>query len=193
MDCSTPTILWSLLKSMSVELVMLSNHLFLCHPLLLLPSIFPSIRHLSSELTVRIRWLKYWSFSISPWFPLGLTGLISSQPVCSTYLVLWQRLSWEALPKHSHGLILRQLSHTLTCFSVPGRGKKARCSSLTTPLNTRCGRMPRLSGSSSLWMCGTLSWHPIRDAAFLQFSILCGLRTRWRETTFLVQSPWMWA
>ena len=45
---------------------MLSNHLILCHPLLLLPSIFPSIRVFSNELTLHIRWPKYWSFSISP-------------------------------------------------------------------------------------------------------------------------------
>ena len=55
----------SLLKLMSIESVMPSNHLILCHPLLLLPSIFPSIRVFSSELALRIRWPKYWSFSFS--------------------------------------------------------------------------------------------------------------------------------
>ena len=50
---------------MSVELVMPSNHLILCHPLLLLPSIFPSIRVFSNESALRIRWPKYWSFSFS--------------------------------------------------------------------------------------------------------------------------------
>ena len=59
------TISWSLLKLMSIESVMPSNHLILCHPLLLLPSIFPSIRVFSSELALRIRWPKYWSFSFS--------------------------------------------------------------------------------------------------------------------------------
>ena len=49
---------------MSIELVMLSNHLVLCHPLLLLPSIFPIIRVFSNESALRIRWPKYWSFSI---------------------------------------------------------------------------------------------------------------------------------
>ena len=53
-------------KPMSIESVMPSNHLTLCHPLLLLPSIFPSIRVFSNELVLRIRWPKYWSFSISP-------------------------------------------------------------------------------------------------------------------------------
>ena len=76
---------WSLLKLMSIESVMPSNHLFLCHPLLLLPSIFPSIRVFSSESILCIRWPKYWSFSISlsmniqDWFPLGWTGWISLQ------------------------------------------------------------------------------------------------------------------
>ena len=62
------TISWSLLKFMSIEWVMLSNHFILCHPLLLLPSDFPSIIVFSNELTLHIRWPKYWnfSFSISP-------------------------------------------------------------------------------------------------------------------------------
>ena len=76
---------WSLPKPMSIESVMSSNHLILCHPLLLLPSIFPSIRVFSNESVLRIRWLKYWSFSfnISPfnehpgWSALGWTGWIS--------------------------------------------------------------------------------------------------------------------
>ena len=58
----------SLRKLMSIESVMPSNHLILCHPLLLLPSIFPSIRVFSNESVLRVRWPKYWSFSfnISP-------------------------------------------------------------------------------------------------------------------------------
>ena len=60
------TISQSLLKLMSIELVMLSTHLFLCRPLLLLPSFFANIRVFSNELALRIRWPKYWSFSISP-------------------------------------------------------------------------------------------------------------------------------
>ena len=59
---------WSLLKLMSIELVMPSNHLILCHPLLLLPSIFTNIKVFSNELALPIRWPKNWSFSfnISP-------------------------------------------------------------------------------------------------------------------------------
>ena len=77
----------SILKLMCTGLVMLSTHLILCHPLLLLPLIFPSIRIFSNDLVLHIRCPKYWSFSfrISPSneysgrFPLGLTGLISLQ------------------------------------------------------------------------------------------------------------------
>ena len=56
---------WSLLKFMPTESVMLSNHLILCCPLLLLPSVFPSISVFSNESTFHIRWTKYWSFSLS--------------------------------------------------------------------------------------------------------------------------------
>ena len=56
---------WSLLKLMSIESVMPSNHLILCHPLLLPPAIFPSIRVFSNESVLLIRWPKYWSFSFS--------------------------------------------------------------------------------------------------------------------------------
>ena len=55
----------SLFKPMSTELMMPSNHLILCHPLLLLPSIFPSIKVFSNESDFRIRWPKYWSFSFN--------------------------------------------------------------------------------------------------------------------------------
>ena len=94
MDCSTPGfpvlhISQSFLEPTSIESLMPSNHLIPCRPLLLLPSTISSIRIFSNELTLCIRWPKYWSFSfsISPckwiiqgWFPLGLTGLISLQP-----------------------------------------------------------------------------------------------------------------
>ena len=77
---------WSLLKLISVESVMPSNHFILCRPLLLLPSIFPSIRVFSKESILCIRWWKYWnfSFSISPsnehsGFPLRWTGWSSLQ------------------------------------------------------------------------------------------------------------------
>ena len=80
------TISWSLLKFMSVESVMLSDHLILCHPLLLLPSVFPSIRVFSSESALHIRWPKYWSFSFSVSPFSEYLGLISF------------RINWFDLP-----------------------------------------------------------------------------------------------
>ena len=71
------TNLRSLLKLMSIALVMPSNHLILCHPLLLLPSIFPSIRVFSNELVLHIRWPKDWSFSVSINPSNEYSGLIS--------------------------------------------------------------------------------------------------------------------
>ena len=68
---------WSLLKLMCIESVMPSNHLILCHPLLLLPSIFPSIRVFSNESVLLIRWPEYWSFSISISPSNEYSGLIS--------------------------------------------------------------------------------------------------------------------
>ena len=70
MDCSTPGFpvhhqLPGLLKLMSITSVMPSNHFILCHPLLCRPSVFPSIRVFSNESALRIRWPKYWSFSIN--------------------------------------------------------------------------------------------------------------------------------
>ena len=83
---------WSLLKLISIELVMPSNHLILCHPLLLLPSIFPSIRVFSNESVLRIRQPKYWrfSFSISP--SNEYSGLISF------------RMDWLEISLQSKGL-----------------------------------------------------------------------------------------
>ena len=96
----------SQLKLMSIELVMPSNHLILWHPLLLLPSIFPSIRVFSNESVLHIRWPKYWSFSfsISPsseysglisfkidWFDLVVQGTLKSllQHHSSKASILW--------------------------------------------------------------------------------------------------------
>ena len=109
------TISWSLLKLMSIESVMLSNHLILCHPLRLLPSIFPSIRVFSNESVLCIRWPKYWSFSINPsneysglisfgmdWLDLleskGLSRVFSNTTVQKHQLFITQPSLWS----HSH-------------------------------------------------------------------------------------------
>ena len=86
----------NLLKLMLIESVMPSNHLILCHPLFLLPSIFPSIRAFANESTLRMRWPKYWSFSfsISPFNEYS--GLISFRMDC--WISLQSRDSRESSP-----------------------------------------------------------------------------------------------
>ena len=74
---------WSILKLMSIDSVMPSNHLILCRPLLILPSIFPIIRVFSYESVLRIRWPKYWSFSFSIGPSNEYSGLISCKMVDS--------------------------------------------------------------------------------------------------------------
>ena len=109
----------NLLKLMSIESVMPSNHLILCHPLLLLPSIFPSIRVFSSESALLIRWPKYWSFSfnISPsneysglisfrmdWLDLAVQGTLKSllQHHRSKASILWHSAFFMAQLSHPY-------------------------------------------------------------------------------------------
>ena len=108
----------SSLKLLSIELVMPSNHLILCHLLLLLPSIFPSIRIFSDESVLRIRWPKYWSFSFNISPSKGYSGLISFRMNWLDLLVVQGTL--KSLLQHysSNASILRhsavftvQLSH----------------------------------------------------------------------------------
>ena len=123
MDCSTPgflsfTISWILLKLMSIESVMSSNHIILCHPLLLLSSIFPSIRIFSHELAIHIRWSNYWSFSfsISPsneylglisfsidWFDLAVQGTLKN--------LLPHHSSKASIQRRHSAFFMVQLSH----------------------------------------------------------------------------------
>ena len=106
---------WSLLKLMSIESVMASNHLVLCHPLFLLPSTFPSNRVFSNESTLHIRWPEYWSFITSPkeysglvsfridWFDLfAVQGTLKS--------LLQHHISKASILWHSAFFIV-QLSH----------------------------------------------------------------------------------
>ena len=88
---------WSLLKLTSIELLMPSNHLILCRPLLLLLSIFPSIRVFSTELALHIRWPKYWSFSISP--SNEYSGLISFRIDCFDLLAVQGTLKFSPAPQ----------------------------------------------------------------------------------------------
>ena len=108
----------SLLKLMFFESVMPSNHLILCHPLLLLPSIFPSIRVFSYELVLHIRWPKYWSFSFSISYSNEYLGLISFRMDWSNLLAvqgtlksLFQHHSSEASILWRSAFFMVQLSH----------------------------------------------------------------------------------
>ena len=99
------TISRSFLEFMSIELIMPSNHLILCCPLLLLPSIFPSITVFSNELALHIRWPMYWSLTssilpmnIQGWYPLGLTGLISFQSKGLSNTTVWKHQFFGAQP-----------------------------------------------------------------------------------------------
>ena len=100
---------WSLLKLMSIESVILSNHLILCHPLLHLPSIFPSIRVFSNESVLHMRWPKYWSFtsSISPFNEYS--GLISFRMDWFDLLVVQGTLN-SLLQHHSSKASILQCS-----------------------------------------------------------------------------------
>ena len=100
---------WSLLKLMSMESVMPSNHLILCCPLLLLPSIFPSIRVFSNEFALHIRWPKYWSFSFSISPPNEYSGLISFRMNWLDLLAI-QRTLKSLLQHHSSKASILQRS-----------------------------------------------------------------------------------
>ena len=100
---------WSLLKPMSIESVMPSNHLILCCPLLLLPSIFPSIRVFSNESVLRTKWPKYWSFSFSMSPFNGYSGLISFGIDLFDLLAVQETLK-SLLQHHSSKASILQLS-----------------------------------------------------------------------------------
>ena len=130
------TISRSLLKLMSIELVMPSNHLILCRPLLLLPSIFPSIKVFSNESALHIRWPKYWSFSfgITPskecsglisfridWFDLEVQGTLKSifQYHSSKASILW--CSAFFMGQLSHPFVTTGKTIALTRWTFVGK------------------------------------------------------------------------
>ena len=89
---------WSLLKLMSIESVMSSDHIILCRPLFLLPFIFPSIRVFSKEPVIHIRWPKYWSFSLNVWLIMKQVDFyvcfyIKSVAICCLGLNVWSHAS----------------------------------------------------------------------------------------------------
>ena len=116
--CLSITSSWSLPKPMSIESVMPSNHLILCHPLLLLPSIFPSSRVFSNESVLRIRWPEYWSFSFNISPSSEHSGLISFRmdwldllAVQRTLKSLFQHHSSKASILRLSAFFIVQLSH----------------------------------------------------------------------------------
>ena len=110
---------WSLLKLIFIESVMPSNHLILCRPLLLLPSIFPSIRAFSKESVLRIRWPKYWSFSISIHPFNEYSGLISFKIDWSDLLVVQGTLRSLLQPYSTKASILQRSAFFIVQLSHP--------------------------------------------------------------------------
>ena len=113
------TISWRLLKLMFTELVLPSNHLIFCHPLLHLPSIFPSIRVFSSESVLCIRWPEYWSFSFSISPANEYWGLISYRIDWFDLLAVWGIL--KSLLQHHIFMasVLRRSAFLIVQFSHP--------------------------------------------------------------------------
>ena len=131
------TISWSLLKLMSIELMMPSSHLILCHPLLLLPAILPSIRVFPNESTLYIRWPKYWSFcfSISP--SNEYSELISFRIDWFDLLAVKGTLK-SLLPLHnSKAAILRHSTFFIVQISYPYMITGKTTASLHVPLLTK--------------------------------------------------------
>ena len=131
-----PSLSPSLLKPMTIELVMPSNQLILCSPLFLLPSVFPNIRVFSNELALRIRWPKYWSihFSISlsseywglisfriDWFDLAVQGTLKSllQQQSSKASILWCSAFFMIQLSHPYMTGGKPVALTIWTF-VPG-------------------------------------------------------------------------
>ena len=106
-------------KLMSIELVMPSNHLILCRPLLLLPSIFPSIRVFSNESVLCIRWPKYWSFSFSISPSNEYSGLISFRMDWLDVLAVQGTLKSLLQPHSSKASILRHSAFFIVQLSHP--------------------------------------------------------------------------
>ena len=164
---------WSLLKLMSTESVMPSNHLILCHPLLLLPSIFPSIRVSSNEAALCIRWPKYWSFSfnISPSNEhLGLisfrTDSLQSKGLSRSLL---QHHSSKASILWSSAFFIVQLSHpymttgknkALTRWTFVGKVMSLLVNMLSRLVITFLPRSKRLNFVSAVTICNDFGAPP---------------------------------
>ena len=149
------TISWSFLRFMSIESVMLSNHLILCCPLLLLPSIFSSIRVFSSELGLYIRWSKCWSFSFSP--SNEYSGLISFRIDWFDLLTVQETL--KRLLKH-HNLKAPSLWHSAFFMVQLLHPHMTTGKTIALPIQTFVGKVMSLLfnmlSAKSLQSCLTL-------------------------------------
>ena len=165
MDCSTPGFpvhqqLLGLLKLMSIESVMPSNHLILCHSFLLLPSIFPSISIFSNEAVLHSRWQKYWSFSFSISLSSEYSGLISFRmdwidflAVQGTHKSLHQHHSSKAsilqhsaffMVQHSHPYMTTRKTKSLNRQTFVGKGISLLSNMLSQLVITFLPRSKRL-------------------------------------------------
>ena len=168
---------WSLLELMSIESLMSSNHLILCRPLLLLPSIFPSIRVFSSESVLHIRWPKYlnFSFSISPFneysglisFRMDWLCVLAVQGTLKSLLQLHSSktsILWcSALPRgiFTHGLQWKQcLNHWTAKESLCSCVRVQSCLTLCNPLHCR----PPDSSVHGIFQARILEWAVISSS-----------------------------
>ena len=140
---------------MSIELVMPSNHFILCHPLLLPPSIFPSIRVFSNESVLHIRWPEYWSFTFSISPSSEYSGLISFRIDLLDLLAVQGTLR-SLLQHHSSKASILGLSAFFTVqLSGEGNGNPLQCSCLGNPMDR---------GAWWAILCGaTKSWTRLSD------------------------------
>ena len=113
------TISWSLPKFMSIESVMPSNHLILCHPLLILPSVCPSVRVFPTELALGLRWPKYWSFSFSITPSNEYSGLISFKTDWFDLLAVQMTFKSLLQPHSSKASILWHSAFLMVQLSQP--------------------------------------------------------------------------
>ena len=158
------TISWSLLKLMSIESVMPSKHLILCCPLLLLPSIFPSIRVISSESVLRIRWPKNWSFSFSISLSNEYSGLISSRmdwfdllAVQGTLKSLLQHYSSKvSILQHSAFFIVQPSHPYMTTGKTIAMTRGTFVDKVISPRLNHFNRFSEVSVLS--WLSGTWPW-----------------------------------
>ena len=183
------TIPWHLLKIMSIESVMPSNHLILCRPLLLLPSIFPSIRVFSNQSALHIGWPKYWSFSISP--SNEYSGLISFRIYWFDLLAV--QVTLKNLQHHSskasilwHSAFMVQLSHR---YNTTGKTiALTRWTVVSKVMSLLFNILSRIvigdSNSAPLW-CPTCLENPMdRGAWWAAVHGVAKSRTRLSDFTF---------